>query len=164
MYLNLCKNFSIISRKVADEFKNINNYNFNYCTMIYFLGFNVEYISIEKEERAEGKSGYSIMKGIKLALKSIISNSSKPLSFAAYCSFGMFVVSICFTVKLLFDYFIFHNSLLGWTSVMASIFLIGGFLFAYLSLLGLYVGGIFREVKNRPLYIVKRTLNVNEEI
>lgn len=154
-------NFSIISRKVADNFKNINNYNFNYCQIIFFLGYHVEYIPIEKEERAEGKSGYNIIKGIKLALKSIISNSSKPLSFAAYCSFWMFVVSICFIVKLIIDHIVFHNQLLGWSSIMASIFLIGGLLFVYLSLIGLYIGGIFREVKDRPLYIVKRTINID---
>ena len=153
-------NFSIISKKVLNEFKKINNYNFNYGTMIYFIGFHIEYIPIEKEERLEGKSGYNIIKGIKLALKSIISNSSKPLTFAAYCSLGMFIISICFILKLLFDYFVFHNKLLGWTSIMASIFLISGLLFVYLSLLGLYIAGIFREVKNRPLYIVRKTINV----
>ena len=156
-------NFSIISKKVIDSFKIINNYNFNYCTQLYFLGYNPQYIDIEKEQRAEGESGYNIIKGMKLALKSLISNSNKPLIFAAYCSFIMFVLSFCFIIKLVFDYFIFHNRLLGWTSIMASLFLIGGLLFVYLSILGLYIGGIFQEVKNRPLYIVKKTINIERD-
>lgn len=156
-------NFSIISKKVLNEFKQINNHNFNYCTIIHYLGFKTSYIEIEKYERAEGKSGYNIIKGVRLAMKSIIANSNKPLVFAAYCSFIMFLFSIVFTIKLLFDYFVYGNKLLGWTSVMVSIFLIGGLLFAYLAILGLYVGGIFKEVKHKPLYVIRETMNLEEK-
>ncbi len=154
-------NYSIISKRVVDKFKNINDYNFNYCTVIDFLGFSPVYINIEKEKRAEGKSGYNIIKGIDLALKSIIAVSNKPLVFAAYSSFCMFILSFIFAVKLFLDYFMSGDKLLGWTSIMVSIFFIAGLIFAYLAILGLYVGGIFNEVKKRPLYVIKRKVNVD---
>ena len=154
-------NYSIISKKVIDKFKNINDYNFNYCTVMDFLGFSPVYINIEKEKRAEGESGYNIIKGIDLALKSIIAVSNKPLVFAAYSSFCMFILSFIFAVKLFVDYFISGDKLLGWTSIMVSIFFIAGLIFVYLAILGLYVGGIFNEVKKRPLYVVKKKINVD---
>lgn len=158
-------NFSIISRKVAQEFKKINNFNFNYMTIINWLGFNVGYVAISKEERLVGRSSYNFYKGIKLALSSFISNSNKPLVFAAYCSFVMFLFCLFFIVRLIFDYFLFNKPLLGWTSIMVSIFFIGGSIFAYFSILGLYIGGIFKEVKSRPLYVIKKSINLsmNEE-
>jgi dolichol-phosphate mannosyltransferase len=50
------------------------------------------------------------------------------------------------------------NIPLGWTSIMVSIFFIGGLIFANLGLIGLYIGKIYDEIKNRPLYIVKKTI------
>lgn len=155
-------NYSIISKKVIDKFKNINDYNFNYCTVMDFLGFSPVYINIEKEKRAEGKSGYNIIKGIDLALKSIIAVSNRPLVFAAYSSFCMFILSFIFAVKLFLDYFMSGDKLLGWTSIMVSIFFIAGLIFVYLAILGLYVGGIFNEVKKRPLYVIKKKINVDK--
>ena len=159
-------NFSIISKKVINEFKLINNHNFNYCTVINYLyggRANTSYINIEKYQRAEGHSGYNITKGIKLALKSIIANSNKPLIFATYCSLIMFLFSILFTIKLFLDYFIYNNRLLGWTSIMVSIFFIGGLLFAYLAILGLYIGAIFQEAKHKPLYVIRKTMNLEDK-
>lgn len=155
-------NYSIISKKVLNEFKKINNHNFNYCTVIYYLGFKTSCIEIEKCKRAEGKSGYNFIKGVRLALKSIIANSNKPLIFATYCSLLMFSFAIVFIIKLLFDYYVYNNKLLGWTSIMVSIFFIGGLIFAYLAILGLYIGGVFKEVKHKPLYVVQKTMNLED--
>lgn len=156
-------NYSIISKKVLNEFKLINNDNFNYCTVISYLGFKTSYIEIEKDKREQGKSGYSFIKGMNLALKSIIANSNKPLIFATHCSLLMFAVSIIFIIKLLFDYYVYSNKLLGWTSMMISIFFIGGLIFAYLAILGLYIGGVFNEVKHKPLYVIQKTMNLEDK-
>ena len=157
-------NYSIISRKVIEKFKEINDYNFNYGTVIDCLGFSPAYIDINKEERVVGKSGYNILKGVVLALRSIIANSNKPLVFSAYCSFFMFLLSFAFAAKLIIDYFIYQERLIGWSSIMVSIFFIGGLIFAYLSILGLYIGGIFNEVKTRPIYLIKKTVNLKNKI
>lgn len=153
--------FSIINKKVLSEFKKINDYNFNYMTVINWLGFKKTYIDIERDERLLGKSNYNLYKGLNLALKSIISNSNKPLIFAAFCSFFMFILSFCFVIKLFLDYYILKIQIMGWTSIMVSIFFVSGLLFAYLGILGLYIGGIFKEIKTRPLYVVKKTINLD---
>ena len=75
----------------------------------------------------------------------------------------MFLFSILFTIKLFLDYFIYNNRLLGWTSIMVSIFFIGGLLFAYLAILGLYIGAIFQEAKHKPLYVIRKTMNLEDK-
>ena len=155
-------NFSIISKKVISKIKSINNYAFSYPSVLNWLGFKTGFIEVFKDNRILGKSKYNLFKSIKLALSVIISNSNKPLMFAVFCS--MFFLTCCFIfiIKLIIDYYTKGIPIIGWTSLMVSIFLIGGLLFAYLSLLGLYIGNIFTEVKKRPLYIVKKTMNINE--
>lgn len=158
-YTQTIGNFSMISKKVAQEIMKINNYNFAYYSIVNWLGFKVGYVDIKKEERAAGKSNYSLYKGLKLAADSIISSSNRPLVFAAYCAFVLFLLCIFFIVKLFIDYYLLNKQLLGWTSIMVSIFFIGGLIFAYLGILGLYIGGIFQEVKHRSLYVIKKKIN-----
>jgi len=152
--------FSMVSKIVLKNLQSIYLYNYDYRSLLLSLGFRRGFVDSKKDSRAEGESGYNFIKGIKLAFKSLISQSNKPLVFAAYCSFGMFLFSTLLVVKLFFDRIVLGQRLLGWTSIMASIFIIGGLLFAYLSILGLYVGGIFSEVKDRPLYVVRKTINI----
>lgn len=151
-------NFSIISKQVAEEFKKINNDNFNYRTILYYLGFKVGYIDIVKESRAEGKSGYNLVKGIRLATKRIIANSNKPLNFGVFCSVIMLILLILSFFKFIFD-FINHNAL-NTDIILMAIFFTGYLLFTYLLIMSVYIGGIFSEVKQKPLYVVKRTINL----
>ncbi len=156
--------YSMITKEVASQLSLINTKNFEYGGALTYLGFKKAYIPIKKEERKIGTSGYNFYKGIKLALGSIIQNSNKPLVFAVYCSFTMFIFSFIFVLKLVYDKISHHTTLMGWTSLMVSIFFIAGLLFAYLALLGLYVGNIFQETKSRPVYTIKKKLNLKQII
>lgn len=153
-------NFSIVSKKVLEELKKCNEQNFIYVSIITWLGFKTGTIDIEQEKRAGGKSGYNFIKGLKLFFYLLISNSNKPLIFAAFCAFLMFILSFVFVIKLIFDYYALGHRLLGWTSLMTSLFFIGGLLFAYLSILGLYIGQIAKGTRKRPLYAVRQTINL----
>ena len=156
--------YSMITKEVASQISLINTKNFEYGGALLYLGFKKAYIPIKKEERKIGTSGYNFYKGIKLALGSIIQNSNKPLVFAVYCSFAMLIFSFIFVLKLVYDKISHHTTLMGWTSLMVSIFFIAGLLFAYLALLGLYVGNIFQETKSRPVYTIKKKLNLKQII
>lgn len=156
-------NYSIISRKVISEYKKIKEVNFNYNSMILWLGFKTAYINVEKTERETGSSSYTAKKMIRLAISSIVSQTNKPLIFSTYCSFFLFILCFIGVIRLFTNYYFLGVPLLGWTSIMVSIFFIGGLLFAYLSILGLYIGSIFKEVKKRPLYIIGKTKNVDTD-
>lgn len=153
-------NFSIISKRVVNEIKKIDGKYFVYGNTLHWMGFNVGFINVNKEIRAVGESNYTFYKGLILALNSLTLNSNKPLVFAAYCAFIMFVLCLTFVMKLMVEYIFYYKPLAGWTSIMVSIFFIGGLLFAYLGILGVYIGKINREVKGTPLYTIKHKVNL----
>ncbi len=154
-----CGNFSIFNKSVIEQLKLINEAYFAFSAVINALGYSKDYIDIEQEARPVGKSAYNFFKGLKLFIQLVVNNSNKPLLFAAYCSFIMFVFCFIFILKLFFDYFFLGSRLLGWTSLMSAIFFIGGLIFAYLGLLGIYIGQIFKLSQKRPLYTVRKKIN-----
>lgn len=153
-------NFSIISKEVVEYLKQCDETSFVFSALISWFGYKTGYLEIEQNARAFGKSGYNFFKGFKHFMHILISNSNKPLSFAVYCSFIMFVLCLIFVIKLLLDYFINSKLLIGWTSLMVSIFFIASLFFAYQAILGLYIGHIFERSKKRPLYTIKNKINL----
>ena len=147
-------NFGIYSKKIINNLKKLKEQNRAFPLFIRWLGFNVYYVDIEHGERLSGKSSYNFSKLFNLAIDSIVSQSNKPLKISIKFGFFLSFVSFIYGVYLIIRYF-YLNIPIGWTSVMVSIFFIGGLLFANLGLLGLYIGKIFDETKNRPLYIIK---------
>ena len=150
-------NFSIISSKVVDKIKKLREQNRLYPFFVNWVGFKRIDIDIEHAKRKEGESSYTLQKLIELAIDAIISQSNKPLKLAIKFGFTMSFLSLIYAVWLILRYFIFSISVEGWTSVMVSIYFIGGLLFANMGILGLYIGKIFDETKNRPLYIIEET-------
>ncbi len=153
-------NFSIITKQVADEFKKINNVNFNYRTILYYLGFKTGYVDIIKNKRAEGKSTYNIIKGFKLAVRRIIANSNKPLLFGLPIIIILFFASAFFGIRIIIDLILKLSS--HFDLMMFSIYFSALLIISYLTVISIYIGGIFSEVKQKPLYVVKRTMNIKE--
>ena len=154
---NTIANFSIISNKVLDTLKQMREQNRMYPLFVNWVGFKRTEINIEHSSRDEGKSSYTITKLINLAIDSIVSQSNKPLKLSIKFGFIIAFLSLLYGTWLVFRYFVFSVPVEGWTSVMVSIYFIGGLLFANMGILGLYIGKIFDETKNRPIYIVQET-------
>lgn len=150
-------NFSIISRKVVDAFHRIREQNRSYSQFIGWFGFKRKDIEIEHAPRPYGKSAYSLRKLVNLAIDGIVSNSNKPLRLSIKFGFTLSFLSLLYIIWLIVKYFMFGIPVPGWTSVMVSIYFIGGMLFFNLGVLGLYVGKIFNETKNRPIYVIDET-------
>ena len=74
----------------------------------------------------------------------------------------MSFISLLYAVRLVVNYYIYGVSVEGWTSVVVSIFFLSGLLFANLGVVGLYIGNIYDEVKDRPFYIIEQTTFVDE--
>ena len=155
-----CGNYSIISKKIIDELKQRNEPYFVFGTIVSTLGFSKQYLKIEQESRACGKSGYNFFKGLKLFLRILINNSNKPLLFSALCAVILFVLCGVFTLKVIIWHILFGQRIVGYTSIMASIYLIGGLLFLNLGLISLYIGQIFKMTQNRPIYMIKKKVNL----
>lgn len=154
---NTIANFSIISKKVLNTLKKMREQNRTYPLFVNWVGFKRTEINIEHSSRDEGKSSYTLSKLINLAIDSIVSQSNKPLKLSIKFGFVVSFLSLIYGVLLIVRYLISGVPVEGWTSVMVSIYFIGGLLFANMGILGLYIGKIFDETKNRPIYIVQET-------
>lgn len=160
---NSVANFSIISCKVVEKLRTLREQNRSYPLFINWVGFKRTNINIEHASREEGKSSYTFKKLVNFAIDSIVSQSNKPLRLSIKFGFIVSFISIIYALWLVMGYFIYGTPVEGWTSVMVSIYFIGGLLFANMGILGLYIGKTFDESKNRPLYIVKETTFEGDE-
>ena len=148
-------NFGIYQRKVIDAFLTMRERNRTLQLFIRWLGFRNTSIDIEHAARNTGKSAYHFQKLFRIALSNIISQSNKPLKISI--TFGLFMAlsSLMYAAYLVIRHLLWNVPVPGWTSVMVSIYFIGGLLFANLGILGLYLGKVFDETKGRPLYVIR---------
>ena len=154
---NTVANFSIISSKVVRTLRLLREQDRSYPLFANWVGFNRSHVNIEHAQRKNGKSSYTFQKLVNLAIESIVSQSNKPLRLSIKFGFFMSFASLTYAGWLIFRYLTYSIPVAGWTSVMVSIYFIGGLLFANMGVLGLYIGKTFDEAKNRPLYVVQET-------
>ena len=150
-------NYSIISRRALDSVLRLKEQNRVYSLFANWVGYKKIEIDIEHAKRPEGKSSYTLYKMINLAIDSIVSQSNKPLRLAIKFGFILSLLSFLYGAWLIIRYYAFSIAAEGWTSVMVSIYFIGGLMFANMGMLGLYIGKIFDETKDRPIYLVQET-------
>ena len=159
---NAICNFSISKRMVIDSYCRMREQNRAYTLFIKWLGF--KQATIDADARFEGKSSYNFRRKIKMAFEFITSQSNKPLLFSVKAGFVIAMISFIYIFSLVIRKLAIGNVDIGWTSVIASIYLIGGILLCAIGVVGIYVGNIFNEAKKRPLYVVAEKLNgVKEE-
>lgn len=148
-------NFGIYNRKVIDATKKMQETIRYFPVMINWVGFRSTKIEVEHGERPMGNSSYNFKRLLNLAFNIILANSDKPLRLTI--KIGLLISTIAFG-------FAIHNAIkamrgeievLGYASIIISIWLLGGFIIIILGVIGLYVGKTFEGVKNRPNYIVE---------
>jgi dolichol-phosphate mannosyltransferase len=152
-------NFSIINRKVVEAFKKFPENARFYGSTIKWLGFKRAYIEASHGERFSGKPSYTLKKRVNLALDIILSFSDRPLKFAIGIGIFMSILSFSLILWILLGVLNWGFTQVGWPSLMAVILLIGGVVLIVLGIIGTYIGRIFREVRNRPLYVIDEKLN-----
>ncbi|SFE82970.1 glycosyltransferase family 2 protein [Alteribacillus iranensis] len=156
-------NFSITSRKVVSHFRQMREQNRNFPLFIQWMGFRTAAVNVEHHERVHGKSSYNLSKLVNLAIDGIVSQSNKPLRLSIKFGFLLAVGAVIYGLYLMYQYFFMFKPVPGWTSLMVSIYFVGGLLFANLGMIGLYIGKVFDEVKKRPLYIIEESSGFEEK-
>jgi len=151
-------NFSIINRKVARAYKNFNESSRFYGTIIKWLGFNTTEIVSEHGSRFAGKPAYTFRKRFRLAIEIIVAFSDRPLKIAIFIGLSMSFISSFFSAWIIYSAINNGFEVLGWASLIVSIFFIGGIILVVLGLMGIYIGQIFREVKKRPIYLIDQEI------
>lgn len=122
------------------------------------VGFQSDVVTYDRSERFAGESKYPFKKMLAFAIDGITSFSVKPLRLITAVGMGVFVASLIMLLYALISWISGHT-VAGWTSTLASIWMIGGIQLLSLGIIGEYVGKIYHETKHRPRFIIERYLN-----
>ncbi len=152
--------FRILSRKVVDAYCSMGERLRFFSGQLEWLGFKTGHIDVEHGARHDGKSSYSLRKLINLAVDTIIAYSDKPLRISIKMGFLIAFVSFLNAVYLVFRKLALDIPVEGWTSLMVSLWFLGGIIITNLGIIGIYLGKTFDETKKRPLYIISKMLNI----
>jgi len=123
--------------------------------MVSWIGFKTIVLPFTVQERAAGKSKYTLFKMMRLALSGITSFSTFPLYLSAFFGAGLFIAAVIYALYVLYIRFFAGGIVQGWASVLFVLLIVGGFLSLFIGVIGLYVAAIYDEVKNRPIYFIK---------
>lgn len=153
-------NFGIYKQCVVAEFNKMPERARALHSLMSYLGFRVTAIDVEHAQRGEGKSSYSWGKLFKLSFDIIIANSNKPLRIAVSLGFLMSLVSFALALYNVVAKWLGIIHLAGYTTTIFSIWFVGGLMLLVMGILGLYIGKIFDQVKERQLFIVRDSINL----
>jgi glycosyltransferase involved in cell wall biosynthesis len=153
-YDNEVANFGIYHNKVIQSILEISDSIKFFPLFVKFVGYDSTSIIVEHAQRQEGDSSYSLSKLISLAFNSIISFSNKPLKL--FVKFGLIISVISFMLGLYNIYLAMTNQIevLGYSSIIVSIWFLSGVIITTVGVTGIYVGKIFDQTKNRPIFII----------
>lgn len=155
-------NFSIVKRAVIENYCKMREQHRGYVMYIRWLGYRQAVIDVEHNDRYAGESGYSLKKRINMAIELLTSQSDKVLRLFVGLGLMMSVISFLVIIGLVIYHFTAQVST-GWTSLIATNVLVGGIIIMVIGIVGIYVGNIFIQTKDRPLYIVRQILNDDEK-
>lgn len=153
---NNVSDFRLISKKVNDELKKINEKERFLRGLVQWVGFNYTEVEYLPQKRFSGVSKYGFFKLLKLASFGIFSFTTIPLKLSLYTGFTMSFFSFLFGIYSILKKILHPEAMpIGYTDLIVFITFIGGIQLIFMGIIGLYITKIFEEVRNRPLYIVK---------
>jgi polyisoprenyl-phosphate glycosyltransferase len=151
-------NFSIISARVVRELLRLHDNDPNYALQVHWLGFPTAYVDVPHAPRHSGKSTYTLARQLRHAAASLLSHSTRPLYASAALGLCMALGAVVAAGWLVVRKLTLASYVIeGWTSVIVSLFFLFGMLFLNLGIIGLYLGSVFEELKQRPTFVVERT-------
>jgi glycosyltransferase involved in cell wall biosynthesis len=145
--------YRLMSKRALDELERFEEVNMFLRGIVPLIGFKSTTVTYDRKERLAGETKYPLKKMLSFALDGITSFSVTPIRLVLMVGVASFLTSMLFGVYFLSLKF-FGDTELGWTSLITSIWLIGGLQLIAIGLVGEYIGKIYKESKRRPKYIV----------
>jgi polyisoprenyl-phosphate glycosyltransferase len=149
--------FMLLDRSVVDTVNGLQDQDVFLRALVRWLGFPMTSIAFSRGARIHGDSKYTLKRMIDLAVTGIAAHSVRPLRLAIWLALGLAALGLLLLVYTVASYFFVPGTLHGWTSVMATIAILGAAQLLVLGIIGEYVGRILREARGRPTYIVAET-------
>jgi polyisoprenyl-phosphate glycosyltransferase len=153
--------FRLMDQKVVVEFRKFNEKELFIRGLVSWLGFKQKGIVYEPQTRYSGTSKYTLKKMVNFAIQGITSFSIKPLYLTIYFGAIISFISILFYIFYLIYSFYNDTAISGWASLISTVVFFGGLNLTVLGIIGIYIGKMFMQTKNRPNYII-RTTNIDE--
>lgn len=150
--------FSLLSRKAAKGFLEVNDYHRHYLMILRWLGFGSSFVIVEHQKRLAGKSSYSMSRLLRHAINGITSQSDRLLNLGVIVGFVMSFLAFLSALYIVIQAFMSPFKA-GWASTSVLILFVGGLIITFIGIIGIYIGKIFEQSKSRPLYIIDKVLN-----
>lgn len=147
-------NYRVISRNVVATVRQMREQLRLFGALLNWTGFPTASVPVQHDERHAGRSTYTFAKLWRLASQTIVAYSDKPLRLAIRFGFIVSLFALCYGIYILASALLYGSAIVGWASLIVSIYFIGGIIIAILGMLGIYLGKTYDETKKRPLYIV----------
>jgi glycosyltransferase involved in cell wall biosynthesis len=154
--------FRLLDKKVVAAFKNFHENEPFLRGLLKWIGFSQYALTYEPAPRFAGKTKYSFKKMMRLALQGVTSFSIKPLYIAVYLGFAFSMCSVLYIPYVLHAYYSGYE-VSGWASLIMTVVFFGGLQLIILGIIGIYIGKMFLQSKNRPNYIIRST-NINSNL
>lgn len=151
---NRVANFGIYHRNVIGAVNKMRESIRFFPTMIKWVGFKSTSIPVKHEGRDSGTTSYNLKRLLNLALDIILAYSDKPIRMAIKTGFFISFIAFLFALFTVIRALTSGFAMLGYGSIIASIWFLAGLIISFIGIVGLYVGKTFEGVKNRPIYIV----------
>ena len=154
--------FRLMSRRAVEQFSKYEETNLFLRGMMPLIGYQSDSVYYDRKERVAGESKYPLKKMLALAFNGISSFSVKPISLIL--GLGVFII-ICSVLAMFYALISFFcgNVVPGWTSLILSVWFLGGLQLLAIGLVGQYIGKIYIEVKHRPRYNIEKVLSEESE-
>ena len=147
--------YRMMTRQVVDVILALKESN-RFTKGIYqWVGFKTKWIETENVERVAGETKWSFWSLFAYSIRGILAFSTAPLQLASILGFGFCCLSFLYMTFVFVKWLCYGDPVGGWPTLMCVVLLLGGLQLFVVGILGLYIAGIFRETKRRPIYIVK---------
>lgn len=155
--------FRLIDRKVCDTMNSLTEKNRYVRGLVSWVGYKQTAVEYVREERFAGETKYPLKKMLKLAADAIMSFSYKPLKIAGLVGTLLSVFSFIYLIVIIWQRLFTNTTVTGWASILAVMLFFNGVTLILHSVTGEYIGRIYEETKNRPLYIVRDTIGFEQD-
>lgn len=154
--------YRLMSRRALEGLAQFREVNLFLRGIVPLIGYNAGYVAYERGERFAGESKYPLKKMLSFALEGITSLSTKPIRYITLLGFLVFLVSILMLVYSVVRW-AHGDTVIGWASVICSVWAIGGLILLSLGVIGEYIGKIYLETKGRPRFLIREVLEETDE-
>jgi polyisoprenyl-phosphate glycosyltransferase len=154
-------NYGVYNRKAIHSVLKMRESIRYFPTMVKWVGFKSIAVDIEHSERYEGTTTYNLKKLLRLAADIMLAYSDKPLRMTVKTGMFISLFSVLYGIYIIIRWSTIGFDVMGYASIVFSIWFLGGIIISILGIVGLYIGKIFEGVKNRPVYIIDQSININ---